>query len=85
MSDDELDVLSAKVFAIGMIVEMPLSDTLKATGNPEVAGRDLVEGVLRLEEAVRQDFGGDHPFILKVSDALTSLVDRAIAFAAKAG
>jgi hypothetical protein len=69
--------LAAKVVGLEIILEMLLVDQLAKDQNPKAIGDGIVKSALESEEKVRQQFG-DHPLAMKVTETISSLIDRAV-------
>jgi hypothetical protein len=84
MSDDEfredLIQLRARVTALTILVEALWTRELENAGDPAAAGRRMIDDHFATNEKIRQK-AGDSAYALHVSEALTSILDRAVATA----
>jgi hypothetical protein len=84
MSDDdqqdELMQLRARVTALTILVEALWAKELESAGDPAALGKRMIDDHFATNEKIRQK-AGDSTYALHVSEALTSIVDRAVATA----
>jgi hypothetical protein len=84
MSDDdqqdELTQLRARVTALTILVEALWAKELERADDPAAIGRLMVDDHFATNEKIRQK-AGDSTYALHVSEALTSILDRAVATA----
>jgi hypothetical protein len=84
MSDDEfredLINLRARVTALTILVEALWTRELENADDPAAAGRHMIDDHFATNEKIRQK-AGDSDYALHVSEALTSILDRAVATA----
>jgi hypothetical protein len=83
MSDDqqeELMQLRARVTALTILVEALWARELESVGDPAAIGRLMIDDHFATNEKIRQK-AGDSAYALHVSEALTSILDRAVATA----
>jgi hypothetical protein len=83
MSDDqqeELMQLRARVTALTILVEALWARELESAGDPAAVGRLMIDDHFATNEKIRQK-AGDSAYALHVSEALTSILDRAVATA----
>jgi hypothetical protein len=83
MSDDqqeELMQLRARVTALTILVEALWARELENAGDPAAIGRLMIDDHFTTNEKIRQK-AGDSAYALHVSEALTSILDRAVATA----
>jgi hypothetical protein len=84
MSDDdqpdELMQLRARVTALTMLVEALWTKELENAGDPAAMGRKMIDDHFAMNEKIRQK-AGESDYALHVSEALTSILDRAVATA----
>jgi hypothetical protein len=83
MSDDlrdELTQLRARVTALTILVEALWTRELENAGDPAAIGRRMIDDHFATNEKIRQK-AGDNTYALHVSEALTSILDRAVATA----
>jgi len=84
MSDDHMALqeqiiqLRAKVTALTQLVEALWGIQLSQVDDPVAVGKAIIDDHFRKNEAIRERHG-DQAFVLQVSDALTSILDRAVA------
>lgn len=75
---EEVTALSAKVTALVMLVEALYVDDLARDDNAAAIGQRIIKSVLANEEKARGAVG-ELDYSLQISDAATSLIDRAVA------
>jgi hypothetical protein len=83
MSDDlrdELIQLRARVTALTILVEALWTRELEDADDPAAVGRRMIDDHFATNEKIRQK-AGDSTHALHVSEALTSILDRALATA----
>lgn len=83
MSDDlreDLMQLRARVTALAILVEALWTRELESADDPAALGRRMIDDHFAANEKVRQK-AGDTAYALHVSEALTSILDRAVATA----
>jgi hypothetical protein len=83
MSDDlqeDLIQLRARVTALTILVEALWTKELESAEDPAAIGRRMIDDHFTTNEKIRQK-AGDSTFALHVSEALTSILDRAVATA----
>jgi hypothetical protein len=83
MSDDlrdELIQLRARVTALTILVEALWTRELENADDPAAVGRRMIDDHFATNEKIRQK-AGDSTYALRVSEALTSILDRAVAAA----
>jgi hypothetical protein len=83
MSDDQQDELMqlrARVTALTILVEALWAKELESAGDPAALGKLMIDDHFATNEKIRQK-AGDSTYALHVSEALTSIVDRAVATA----
>jgi hypothetical protein len=83
MADDLQDdfiQLRARVTALTILVEALWARELENTDDPAALGRRMIDDHFEINEKIRQK-AGDSAYALHVSEALTSILDRAVATA----
>jgi hypothetical protein len=83
MTDDLQDdfiQLRARVTALTILVEALWTRELENTDDPTALGRRMIDDHFAINEKIRQK-AGDSTYALHVSEALTSILDRAVATA----
>jgi hypothetical protein len=83
MSDDlqdDLMQLRARVTALTILVEALWTKELEGADDPAAIGKLMVDDHFATSEKIRQT-AGDSAYALHVSEALTSILDRAVATA----
>jgi hypothetical protein len=83
MSDDQQDELMqlrARVTALTILVEALWANELESASDPAARGRLMIDDHFATNEKIRQK-AGDSAYALHVSEALTSIIDRAVATA----
>jgi hypothetical protein len=73
----DLSDLSAKVTALEIVLEMLLADNLAADPDPADIGNYIVKSAIESERKVREQYG-DHPHTMKVTETISSLIDRVV-------
>jgi hypothetical protein len=72
----QINDLSAKVTALTMLVEALYADQLARADHPAAVAQELINSALDAEKKAREAVGeSDHA--LRISEALTSSIDRA--------
>jgi hypothetical protein len=74
---DEIASLSAKVAALTLLVEALYVDDLSREVNAAAIGDAIVKSALD-GEAKARDATGDDQYAVQITEALTSLIDRAV-------
>jgi hypothetical protein len=74
---NEIDTLAARVTAIQIIVENMLADNLAQDSDPRLIGEEMVKSAFGTEEKVRRQFGDDDTAV-RITEALSSMIDRAV-------
>jgi hypothetical protein len=85
MSDDQQDELiqlRARVTALTILVEALWARELESADDPAVIGRLMIDDHFATNVKIRQK-AGDSTYALHVSEALTSILDRAVATAVR--
>jgi hypothetical protein len=77
---DDLMQLRARVTALTILVEALWTKELESADDPAAIGKLMVDDHFATSEKIRQR-AGDSAYALHVSEALTSILDRAIATA----
>jgi hypothetical protein len=83
MSDDQQDELiqlRARVTALTILVEALWAKQLESADDPASVGKLMIDDHFATNEKIRQK-AGDSTYALHVSEALTSILDRAVATA----
>jgi hypothetical protein len=83
MSDgqqDELMQLRARVTALTILVEALWARELESADDPAAIGKLMIDDHFATNEKIRQK-AGDSAYALHVSEALISILDRAVATA----
>jgi hypothetical protein len=83
MADDlqeELIQIRARVTALMILVEALWARELEGTDDPVALGRIMIDDHFATNDKIRQK-AGDSMYALQVSEALTSIIDRAVAMA----
>jgi hypothetical protein len=80
LRQDELMQLRARVTALTILVEALWARELESAGDPAAIGRMMIDDHFATNEKIRQK-AGDSDYALHVSEALTSILDRAVATA----
>jgi hypothetical protein len=83
MSDDlrdELILLRARMTALTILIEALWTRELEKADDPAAIGRRMIDDHFATNEKIRQK-AGDSTYALHVSEALTSILDRAVATA----
>jgi hypothetical protein len=83
MSDDQQDELiqlRARVTALTILVEALWARELENANDPAAIGKLMIDDHFATNEKIRQK-AGDSTYALHVSEALTSILDRAVATA----
>jgi hypothetical protein len=83
MSDDQQDELMqlrARVTALTILVEALWAKELESADDPAAIGKLMIDDHFATNEKIRQK-AGDSTYALHVSEALTSILDRAVATA----
>ena len=75
---EQVTALSAKVTALTMLVESLYVDELSKDADPAAVGNGIIQSVFDADRRVREKVG-DSTYALQISEALTSLIDRAVA------
>jgi hypothetical protein len=78
----EFQSLMAKVAALEMIVEGLISERFEAELSPRAMGEAMIKSAIETEAEARVEHG-DHPLALEITQAISSLIDRAVARAMK--
>jgi len=77
MTDEQFWNLSAKVTALEMLVETVIVDGLIEEEDPKAIAERITKSAFQAEEKVRGRIG-EHPLAMKVTEAIVSLMDRAV-------
>jgi hypothetical protein len=82
MSDKELQKqlseLAAKVTALIMLVEALWADELSKEKDPVKFGKIFIDDIFKKDALIREQHG-ESEIALQISEAITSLIDRAVA------
>jgi hypothetical protein len=76
--EEEVGALSAKVTALTMLVEALYVDDLAQDDNAAVIGEQIIASLLDTEKRTREAVGHT-AYSLQISEAISSLIDRAVA------
>lgn len=74
----KLTSLSAKVTALTMLVEALWASELSKDEDPTLIGKIIIDDIFHKDAEIRQKIG-ESDYSLQISEALTSLIDRAVA------
>lgn len=77
MNDDELSILQGKVTALTMLVEALWVGELIRSPDPARESQAIIDHVFKKDEEVRKKVGSS-TYGLRISEFLTSLLDRAL-------
>jgi hypothetical protein len=76
MTDNGSSTLAAKVAALEIVLETLLVDHLAEDADPLGIADKVLKSAFETVQKVRERFG-EHPIALKITEAISSLVDRA--------
>jgi hypothetical protein len=78
--EEELAQVRARVTALTILVEALWAQELENADDPAAIGKIMIDDHFETNEKIRQKTG-DSTYALHVSEALTSILDRAVATA----
>jgi hypothetical protein len=73
----QLSALSAKVAALTILMEALLVDELSKEKDPVKLGKVFIDDIFGKDALIREQHG-ENEIVLQISEALTSLIDRAV-------
>jgi hypothetical protein len=78
--EDDLMQLRARVTALTILVEAIWTNELESADDPAAVGKLMIDDHFATSDKIRQK-AGESAYALHVSEALTSILDRAVATA----